>query len=130
VGYIDLDERQHAHVRFAARVFGVTEGEVVARAVREYARATPPPDRPGADPLQPVAVYGEYEKRRVEGEYLPATRRLTITSDPLAGREFKSPSGAARAAIAAINPARTSTQANGWRFWHLVATGERLEVLR
>jgi hypothetical protein len=75
-------------------------------------------------------VWGEYDGRRVEGEYLPATRRLTVTSDPLAGTTFKTPSGAARSVIAALNPARNAAQANGWRFWHITETGERLEVLR
>lgn len=130
MGHIDLDERLHAHVRFAARLFGVSEAEIVARAVREYARAVPAPDRPGAEPWTPVPVFGEYDGRRVEGEFLPANRHLTVTSEPLAGREFTTPSGASRAVIAAINPQRTAAQSNGWRFWHLAATGERLEVLR
>lgn len=36
-GYVDLTPRQYALVRFAARAFGVTEGEVVVRVVRLYA---------------------------------------------------------------------------------------------
>lgn len=130
MGYIDLDERQHAHVRFAARLFGVTEGEIVARAVREFARAAPAPDRPGSDPSVPVAVTAEYEGQQVAGEYLPASRRLTVTSGPVAGQEFRSPSGAASAVVAALNPSRSAAQTNGWRFWHIAQTGERLEVLR
>ncbi len=131
VGTVKLDDRQHEHVRFAARLFGVTEAEVVARAVRHYAREVPAPGRPGDDPAVPVHVYGEYEGRRVEGTYLPATRRLTVTGEPLPGREFTTPSGAAKAVVAALNPARSGApQTNGWRFWHLAETGERLEVLR
>ena len=130
VGSINLDEPTHALVRFAARLFGVSEAEVVGRAVREYAREAEATPRPGREPWTPVPVYGEYDGRRVEGKYLPATRRLTLTSEPLAGTAYKSPSGAARAVVAALNPARSAAQTNGWRFWHLAETGERLEVLR
>jgi hypothetical protein len=127
---IELDDATYGLVRFAARMFKVSEAEVIARAVRELSR----PDQPDAprrqDPWEPVPVYGDYGGRRVDGLYLPATRRLTVTSEPLAGRHFKSPSGAARAVVAALNPDRESTQTNGWRFWHLNSTGERLEALR
>lgn len=125
---IDLDEETHALVRFAARVFAVSESEVVARAVRALTEQND--DRPAFDPWTPVDVYGEYEGHRVEGRYVPATRRLIVTSPPVAGVTFKSPSGAATAVVAALNPGRSAAHTNGWRFWHLVSTNERLEVLR
>lgn len=131
MGTVELDESTHALVRFASRMFGVTEAEVVGRAVQAYSRDRSPVERPEQrDPWRPVPVYGAYEGRRVEGLYLPATRRLTVTSDPLPDSRFKSPSGAARAVVAAVNPDRTATQTNGWRWWRLVETDERLEVLR
>ena len=130
MGSIELDEQTHALVRFAARMFDVSEADVVARAVRELARETTEAARPPRDPWTPVVVYGEYDGTRVEGQYLPATRRLTVSSAPVAGAKFKSPSGAARAVIAALNPSRSAAQTNGWRFWHLRETDERLEVLR
>ncbi|HEX8001785.1 MAG TPA: hypothetical protein VF519_03730 [Mycobacteriales bacterium] len=110
-------------------MFQVSEAEVVARAVQAYAREHPPAERPGLDPWEPVAVYAQYAEHRVEGLYLPATRRLTVTSGPVAGTRYKTPSGAARAVVAAFNPSRASTT-NGWRFWRVVDTDERLEVLR
>lgn len=130
MGTVELDERTHALVRFAARLFGVSESEVVARAVQAYARERPPADRPERDPWEPVPVYAVYEGRRFEGAYLPATRRLTVTSKPFSGARFKSPSGAARAVVATVNPDREATQTNGWNFWRLVETDERLDVLR
>lgn len=129
MGVVELDESTHALVRFAARMFNVTESEIVARAVQAYSREHPPVERPARDPWEPVAVYATYDGNRVEGLYLPATRRLTVTSGPVAGSRYKSPSGAARAVVAAYRPARESTT-NGWRFWRLVDTDERLEVLR
>lgn len=130
MGTIELDERTHAVVRFAARVFDVSEAEVVARAVEAYARDHSGPDRPPRDPWEPVSVYGIYEGRRFDGAYLPATRRLTVTSEPFSGARFKSPSGAARAVVATVNPEREGTPTNGWIFWRLVETDERLDVLR
>lgn len=126
---IELDEQTAALVRFAARMAGLTDSEVVARAVRSYA-GQPAELPPRRDPWQPIALYGEYEGTRVEATYVPATRRVTVTSEPIAGEEFRSPSGAARAVIAALNPARTASQSNGWRFWHIAETHQRLEVLR
>lgn len=132
MGTVELDEETHAMVRFAARVFGVSEAEVIARFVLEYSerQSAPPPPRPPSDPWEPVPVYGTYDGTRVEGLYLPATRRLTVSGDPLPGSRFKSPSGAARAVVVALNPGRSAAQTNGWRFWRLVSTDERLEVLR
>lgn len=126
---IDLDDHTYEMVRFAARVSGLTESETIARAVRAFAGQHPEPPVQ-RDPWDPVPLYGLYEGTRVEGVYVPATRRVTVTSEPLPGTSFKSPSGAARAVVAALNPSRAATQSNGWRFWHIAETHQRLEVLR
>lgn len=128
MGRVDLDDETHALVRYGARLLNVTEAEFVARAVRALGDAGErPPDR---DPWEPVDVFAEYEDRRVDGQYVPATKRLTVTSEPLAGTTFRSPSAAARGVVGALNPARVATQTNGWRFWRVAATGQRLSVLR
>jgi hypothetical protein len=127
---IELDERTTELVRFAARMFDVSESEVVARALREFTRLHEQHAKPPQDPWAPVPVYAEYEGHRVEATYLPATRRLVVTGEPLAGQRFKSPSGAARAVVAALNPGRAAATTNGWRFWHVTETGERLQSLR
>lgn len=77
-----------------------------------------------------MEVHGTYRNQRVTGVFDPGARRLTVTSGPVAGRSFKSPSAAVRAVIAAANPARVAAQSNGWRFWHVTATGERLDHYR
>jgi len=126
---IEVDDETLKRVRFAAQVFGVSESEIVTRAVNalsEQAAAEPS----GRDQWEPVEIYGDYEGRRVSGKFLPATKRLTIVGEPLDGEVFTSPSAAARAVVAALNPDRTAAQTNGWRFWRIAATGERLEVLR
>lgn len=126
---IDVDDETLKLVRFAAQLFGVSESEVVARAVNALA-ARVEAENPTRDPWEPVAIYGEYEGQRVEAKFLPATKRLTIVGEPLAGRAFTSPSAAARAVVGAVNPSRAAAQTNGWRFWRLTGTGERLQVLR
>lgn len=126
MGTVRLDSETHAMVRFAAEVSGLSESDVLARAVRRYAEHR----GADADPWTPVDVYAEYEGERVEGQYLPATRRLTVTTGPLAGAAFSSPSAAARAVAAAIKPSRADSPMNGWKLWRLTGSDERLDVLR
>jgi hypothetical protein len=127
MGRIDLDDETYALVRFAAQAFEVSESEVVARAVR---RLSSDPEPSASDPWEPVDLYAEYEGHRVEATYLPATRRLTVTSPPVAGETFTTPSAAARAVVLGLNPDRSAAQTNGWRFWRVAATHQRLDVLR
>lgn len=126
---IELDDETYRMVRFAARLLGVSDSDVVARAVRAFSDgADPPPTAP--DPWEPVPLYGEYEGQRVEAEYVRATRRLAVTSGPVAGQTFSTPSAAATAVIAALKPDRAYAQTNGWKFWRIAATHQRLETLR
>lgn len=125
---IDVDDRTYAQVRFAARAAGVSEAVVVSRAVEAYVRGDEGP--PVRDAWEPVPIYSEYAGQRVDGLFLPATQRVTVTSGAVSGKHFRSPSGAARAVVRTVKPDRNAPQTNGWRFWHLDATGDYLEVLR
>jgi hypothetical protein len=127
VGLIELDEQTHAYVRFAARVAGVAEADIVARAVAAYVEDSAPP---APDPWTPVPIHAVYREQRVDALFVPRTHRVAITSGPLEGQKFPSPSGAARAVVAALNPERGAVHTNGWRFWRLTETDDRLEVLR
>lgn len=115
-------------VQFAARMAGVSESAIVERAVQAFTGPDKP--KPPPDPWEPVPIYGEYDGHRVEGDFLRATKRLTVRSGALSDQVFTSPSGAARAVVAALNPSRNDTPINGWRFWRLAATHDRLNVLR
>ncbi|MDT5039468.1 MAG: hypothetical protein QOE51_453 [Actinoplanes sp.] len=77
----------------------VTEGEIIRRLVGASAQATEEPD--SAD--QGVAIYADYEGHRVRARYFrPA--RVEIADGPLAGKSFKTPTGAARAVVRHYNP--------------------------
>lgn len=123
---IDVDQPTYDAIRIAANAAGVPMGVIVARALAAFARETPPGT---ADPWTEVRIYAEYLGQRVEGRFLPATRRVVLTSGPLAGRDFPSPSAAAAAVIRETNPARDA-RTNGWRFFHVASSGQHLDVLR
>ena len=123
---ITVDDATYDALRLAANAAGVPVGEVVRRALAALAAAAPRAER---DPWQEVEVYAEYRGRRVEGRFVPATARLAVTTGELAGQVFASPSAAAGAVLAALNPARDA-RTNGWRFWHVTSTGDHLDTLR
>jgi hypothetical protein len=129
-GTVRLDVATLRLVRFAARMFEVSESEIVARAVKDYTRDHETHAAPPRDPWGPVAIYAEYRGQRITGTYLQATKRVVVTSQPLADQSFTSATGAARAVVAALNPERAAAQTNGWRFWRVEETGRRLETLR
>ncbi|GAA4197627.1 hypothetical protein [Microbispora amethystogenes] len=77
-----------------------------------------------------VAVYVDYEGHRTQGIYDRATTRIDIISGPLAGRSFKTPTGAARAVVAHYKPG-VSPNRNGWAFWMLDdGSGRFLQSIR
>jgi hypothetical protein len=111
---------------------GIGADEVVLRGLRLLHEHTVRPGyrAPPGDPWTPVPVHVVYRETQVTGEFLPATHRVKITSGPLAGTKYKSPSGAARAVVAALNPGRAQAQGNGWKFWWVTDHGVRLDVYR
>ncbi|RAS60688.1 hypothetical protein C8D87_111107 [Lentzea atacamensis] len=124
---LELDQDVHQQVRLLARAWSVTESEVIRRLVNAFvnqdAVAAP------AAPVEPVAIYADYEGHHVEAEFHPATRRVSITSGSLTGRSFKSPSGAAIAVVQALNPS-VHPNRNGWSFWFIQETGRALQSIR
>lgn len=123
---IPVDVRTYDALRLAANAAGVPIEEIVRRAVAALMAATPPAE---PDPWDEVAVYAEYRGRRFEGRFVPATSRLAVTTGELAGQVYDSPSAAAGAVVALVNPARDA-RTNGWRFWHVASTGDHLDALR
>lgn len=118
-----------AEIKAEAQVLGIPEGQVVAR---WYGMSTTVGGavRAEAEPWAPLRLHAVYRGVRIDAVYVPATHRVAVLSGPVAGRNFKSPTGAARAVVEALNPGRTAVQGNGWRFWRITATDERLDVCR
>ncbi|MFI6131051.1 hypothetical protein [Micromonospora sp. NPDC051141] len=128
---IDVDEETDRYVAFAADIAGLTKGQVVARMVREArARAEARAGEAGAgDEPSAVQVYADYAGHRTFASFVPGPGRIEITSGPLAGRVFKTPSQAAREIVKHYNP-EVSPHRNGWSFFLIAETAAPLQTLR
>jgi hypothetical protein len=129
--FIEVDDQTDRAIEFAARMANISKGEVVARLVERAsvpALAPPAGDASGASDV--INVHADYGGHRTQGTYDPVTTRIDITSGPLAGRSFKTPTGAARAVVAHYNP-KVSPNRNGYTFWILSdGSGRSLQRIR
>ena len=110
---IDVDEGTKQAVSFAARMANVTEGEIIRRLVGASTQAKGEP----APAPEGVAIYADYEGHRVRARYFEPAR-VEIVDGPLAGKSFKTPTGAARAVVRLLNPSVNDNR-NGWSFWQI-----------
>ncbi len=118
---IDVDDATKQAVSFAARMADVSEGEIIRRLVGggHPSRDEPQPASQG------VAIYADYEGHRVRARYFEPAR-VEISDGPLAGKSFKTPTGAARAVVRQYNPSVNDNR-NGWSFWQIDnGTGARV----
>ena len=147
-GHIAATAGVRREVELLAAAWAITPGEAVGWLVDHYHRSLRPAadrpgsavDRPANDAERPggdaericgddVPIHGVYAGVRIAAVYHRRTRSVTVTSDPLPGRHFGSPSGASTAAVAALNPSIEPTR-TGWNFWIVTATGKRLRTIR
>jgi hypothetical protein len=114
---IEVDDQTYRSLEFAARMAKTTAGDVVALLVAQASMPEPPSAATDAEETpRTVKVYADYDGHRTHGAFDPTTSRIDITSGPLAGRSFKTPTGAARAVVAHYNPG-VNPNRNGWSFW-------------
>ncbi|WP_370943971.1 DUF4357 domain-containing protein [Amycolatopsis sp. cg5] len=99
----------HKRIRLLARAWSISEGEVISRLLDQFQHGAP-----GSEST--VEIFGIYQETRVEAVYHTASERVDVTTGELAGQSFKSPSGAACAVVAALNP-DIAPNRNGWTFW-------------
>ena len=111
---IEVDEDIKRTVTFAARMANISESAIIRRLI---AVSTLTGDAPTDTPGPGVAVYADYEGRRIRGRYIEPAR-VEIIDGPLAGQSFKTPTGAARAVIRHYNPSVNDNR-NGWDFWQI-----------
>jgi len=125
---LDVPALVYEKVVLLAKAWRLTPGEAVGRLLAEFESAGDGAGSPST-PGRQIPVSANYHGTRVDGIYDRADRSLTITSGPGAGTRFGSPSAAAVAVVAAVNPG-VNPNRNGWGFWVVGATGKRLQSVR
>jgi hypothetical protein len=113
-------------LRVLAKERGTTVRGAVHRLLEEYAGSTsqPPPPQPDL-----VAIHVVYNGARINARFDTNSEGVEILDGALAGKVFKSPSGAAIAIVRQYNP-RVHPNRNGWSFFTVTSTGELLQSIR
>ncbi|WP_147280062.1 hypothetical protein [Marinitenerispora sediminis] len=131
---VKLPEETIARLRFAAKMSGRTEGEIIAVLVDSMSAGEVDAEDHGDGRKEatrtPVPVYAVYEGNRVEGEFHPETGTLVITSPPWSGERFRSASSAASAVVRNFKPNVGSANRSGNEFWRQSGEGTKLGALR
>lgn len=127
---VEIDEETDRYLAFAAGLAGLTKGQVVARLVEQVQNAGTGAAAGGSqtEPTS-VRIYADYGGHRTFGTFVPGPGRIEITSGPMAGKAFRTPSEAAREIVKHYNP-EVSPHRNGWGFFFVAATGAPLQSLR
>jgi hypothetical protein len=126
---IEVSDSVAAKIALLAKAWRVSHGGAVQRLLEEFeSDLRDEPVDPGLVGKQ-IPVHVDYQGAHVEGVYDRNDRSLTITSGPALGRRFPSPSAAAIAVVSALNPGIHPNR-NGWSFWIVTATGNRLQSVR
>jgi len=126
---LEVSDSVAAKLALLAKAWQVSPGGAVQRLLEEFeSDLNDEPIVPGLVQKR-VLVHVDYQGTHVEGIYDRGDRSLTITSGPDRGRRFASPSAAAIAVVSALNPAIHPNR-NGWSFWTVTATGNRLQSVR
>lgn len=128
---IEITSATLDRINLLARAWGCSHDDVISRLLHEFQHASSahPELVAVTGTADDIAVHALYQGHRVNGRFWAQTGRLEITSDPLPGRSFKTPSGAAIAVVQAFNP-RVNPNRNGWSFWIVDETGETLQTRR
>jgi hypothetical protein len=128
VKQLEVADDVHEQVTLLARAWKTSASDALRRLLVEFRGAEEVPVSTKSSTEQ-VAVHAIYGGTRTDGLYDPVTQSLTITTGPLADRTFSKPSGAAVALVQAHRP-DVNPNRNGWSFWVVSRTGERLQAIR
>jgi hypothetical protein len=110
------------------RAWGTSASDTIDELPDRFLNQPTTPVAPLTNPTS-IPVQALYEGTLITGEFDATSGRMTITSGPLRGQHFKSPSGAAMAVVRALNPS-VHPNRNGWTFWTVSDTGQVLESMR
>jgi hypothetical protein len=117
VRQIGISESSYIAIDLAAKLAGTTHAQVVTDLLARVASPSIPASANDPDGDQ-VAIARDYKGHRTKGILFPSTGRVTISSGPLSGRSFATPSGAGKAVIIHHSGNQKAT-CDGWRFWLL-----------
>lgn len=116
----------HRRLSLLARAWHVDLATALKRVLDEFEGTG---EEPGPTPGTRVAIHVVYEGHRCDAMFDPANERVDIVSGSLAGRSYRTPSGAAVEVVRVSNPA-VNPNRNGWSFWTITETGDLLQSLR
>ncbi|GGJ75139.1 hypothetical protein GCM10010123_01370 [Pilimelia anulata] len=125
---IEVNDKVMRELTLIARAAGISHAEAIALLIEEFHR-TSKPDAERQRTESGIPVHAVYQGQRVDGVFNATTGGLTVTSPPLAGSWFRSPSGAAKAVVAALKPGVTPNR-SGYDFWFVDSTGKTLASVR
>lgn len=126
--FSNIADDVHDKVKLLAQAWDTDDNGAIRRLLDAFQR--PADDGGAANATQgAVEVHVIFEKVRTDAVYDPSTRSITITSGPLAGKSFGTPSGAASAVVKEYRP-DVSPSRNGWSFWTISADGRLLQSIR
>ncbi|MFC8181392.1 hypothetical protein ACFULT_21165 [Rhodococcus sp. NPDC057297] len=78
-----------------------------------------------------VAIYSVYKGVKTKARLYPTVGAVEIVDGPLAGRDYATPSGAAKAVVAHYSPNVLNPLRNGWAFWLVYdGSGNQISVFR
>ena len=121
-----ITDEVYQQITLLARAWDVSPSEAIRRLLSDFRNTE---QEPAMEKAEREAVHAVYAGSRTEGVFEVGTQALTITTGPLAGRTFSKPSGAAVALVQALSPG-VQPNRNGWNFWVVSRTGQRLQSMR
>ncbi|WP_326955931.1 hypothetical protein [Amycolatopsis sp. NBC_01286] len=125
---IEVSVENRERIRLLQSAWEASADAVIGRLLDSFAQngtSRKAPER-AQDELE---VHAVYEGQPVKGIFEIRTHHLKIVEGPLAGRSFKSPSGAAMAVVRHLKP-DVHNNRNGWTFWTITNTGHPLQAVR
>ena len=130
MGYIEITDRTYRELLSLAAAWRTSVAGALTKLVDDVAADLDHDTL--VDPateVVTVAVFARHADIRTRGAFNPRSRTITVTSGPLTGRRFATPTGAMCAVIEHAD-CGTRGPGNGWRFWIVTATGDPIHTLR
>lgn len=126
---IEVDQETDDYLSFASQIAGLSKGQIVAQLVAQVRAGSAAGSKKDGKP-DAVPIHSFYEGHLTEATYYRRGGRIEILTGSLAGRNFKTPSEAAKEVVTLLNPGVSSANRNGWTFWVVTDTKAPLQSIR